>query len=298
MNWFRDLALIIVAVAQPAVAEDIVLEGTDAFTASQKSTCGTLEQGVPRYGIFEGRAWSRVPGEKDKHLFGVLGTNVRHCLVVEDERRGRGYRSVSREIMVYFDPATGEIADEWENPWTGQVIEPIHVANDPVNMRSIRYERNDDGSPAEASRRFRRYGDVVASSAEVPLFYRNPLGGEFQQYVGGMYHAMEIFNSFYAADRMLDSEVVSVGDSYLAWNRVAQWLPWLEMGDRPGVMIFNATGFSTFDKSRVPDKLRRILDDRYPDYWTPPPLDDDRANETSWTVFRKHLESRPTGHTE
>lgn len=292
MFKLRTFLLATLAAASPAQAEDITLTGGDAFTASQKSTCGTLEEGVPRYGIFEGRAWSRVPGEKDRHLFNVLGINVRHCLVVADEVRGRGFRSVSREIMVYFDPETGEVADEWTNPWTGETIRPIHVANDPVNMRSIRYERNKDGTPADAARTFRRYGDVVASSAEIPLFYKNPLGGEFQPYVGGMYHAMEIFNSFYAADRILDNAVRSVGDSHLAWSRVAQWLPWLEMGDRPGVMIFNATGFSTFDRSRIPMKLKALLDERYPEYWTPPPLNDDRPNETSWTVFKKHLETR------
>ena len=292
MLIIRILLVATLAAACVAQAEDITLTGADAFTASQKSTCGTLEQGLTRYGIFEGRAWSRVPGEKDRHLFDVLGINVRHCLVVEDDTRGRGFRSVSREIMVYFDPETGEVADEWENPWTGDTIEPIHVANDPVNMRSMRYERNEDGTPADSSRTFRRYGDIVASSAEIPLFYANPLGGEFQPYVGGMYHAMEIFNSFYAAGRILDNDVESVGDSHLAWSRVAQWLPWLEMGDRPGLMVFNATGFSTFDEARIPDKLRKLLGERYPEYWTPPPLDDDRPNETSWTVFKKHLELR------
>ena len=292
MDTIRFLLVIALFATGVASAEDITLTGGDAFTASQKSTCGTLEEGRTRYGIFEGRAWSRVPGEKDRHLFDVLGINVRQCHVIEDETRGRGFRSVSREIMVYFDPETGEVADNWENPWTGETIQPIHVANDPVNMRSIRYERNEDVTPSDSSRTFRRYGDIVASSAEIPLFYENPLGGDFQAYVGGKYHAMEIFNSFYAADRILDNATVSVGESHLAWSRVAQWLPWLEMGDRPGLMIFNATGFSTFDKSRVPDKLKTLLDERYPEYWTPPPLDDDRPNETSWTVFKKYLEAR------
>ena len=286
-----SLAALLLAAACPATAEEITLTGADAFRATQKSTCGTLEQGVVRYGVFEGRTWSRVPGEKDRHLFDVLGINVRHCLVVDDATRGKGFRSVSREIMVYLDPETGEIADEWENPWTGKTIRPIHVANDPVNMRSIRYERNEDGSAADLSRTYRRYGDVTASSAEIPLFYPNPLGGDYQPYVGGMYHAMEIFNSFYDSGRLLDAGVRSVGKSHLAWSRVAQWLPWLEMGDRPGLMIFNATGFSTFDKSLIPDRLRTILDERYPLYWTPPPLDDERPNETSWTVFKKFLEA-------
>ncbi len=274
-----------------AHAEEVTLTGAAAFEASQKSTCGTLQQGQTRYGVFEGRGYSRVPGEKDRHLFNLLGINVRQCSVVEDETRGRGYRSVSREIMIYMDPHTSEILDRWPNPWTGKEIEVIHVANDPVNMRAYRYEKNEQGE-MDATRTLRVYGNVAASSAEVPLFYNNPLGSEFQDYVGGKYHAMEMFNSFYDSAKIMDAETQSIGDSHLAWSRVAQWLPWLEMGDKPGIMIFNATGFSTFDKARVPPRLVEILNERYPDYWAPPPLDDKRPNETSWTVFRKHLEAR------
>ena len=285
------IVLASLAIAGSAGAETITVSGPDAFEVSQKTTCGTLDEATPRYGVFEGRAYSRVPGEKDRHLFNVLGINVRHCSVVDDTTRGRGFRSVSREIMVYMDPETGEILDRWTNPWTGNEVEVIHVANDPVNMRAVRYERNEDGV-ADSERSLRIYGDVAASSGEVPLFYKNPLGGDFQAYVGGMYHAMEMFNSFYSAGKLLDSGSRSIGDSHLAWSRVAQWLPWLEMGDKPGIMIFNATGFSTFDKAKVPPELVEILDDRYPLYWTPPPLDDTRPNETSWTVFKRHLENR------
>ena len=83
-----------------------------------------------------------------------------------------------------------------------------------------------------------------------------------------------------------------MGQSHLGWTRVAKWLPWLEMGDHAGIMVFNASGFSTFDKDRVPQRLVEILNERYPTYWTPPPLDDARPNETSWTVFKKYIDAR------
>ncbi len=34
------------------------------------------------------------------------------------------------------------------------------------------------------------------------------------------------------------------------------------------------------------------LKERYPLYLTPSSVDDHRPNETSWTVFKKHLESK------
>ena len=35
-----------------------------------------------------------------------------------------------------------------------------------------------------------------------------------------------------------------------------------------------------------------ILRERYPLYQTPPPLDDKRPNETSWTVFKKYIDEK------
>ena len=291
-SFFKSLLMVFVSglFATTAVAEEVTLKGSEAFTARQKMTCGTVEQGVPRYGIFEGRVYSRVPGEKDQHIYNALGINTRHCKVVNDPKKGKGFRSVSREIMVYMDPKTGKVIDTWKNPWTGKTIDVMHVANDPVNMRDFRYEKPERSKRSDL--KIRRYGDVAWSSNEIPLFYDNPLGGEYQNYVGGTYHAMEIFNSQYDAEKLLDPDAKDLGQSGIAWTRVAQWLPWMEMGSKPGLMVFNATGFSTFDEAKIPDNLMKILNERYPSYLTPPPLDDDRANETSWTVFKGKLETQ------
>ena len=266
-------------------AADEIYSGRQAWEIGRKTNCGTLEAGVTRYGVWQGKAYSRVPGEKDRHLFNLIGVNTRQCADVEDAELGDGFRSVSREVMLYLDPETGDLLDEWQNPWTGETVTVVHVANDPVNMRTPSY------ASKARDLSLRRYGDLLVSASEIPLFYDNPLGGDFQQYVGGTYHAMEIFDTFYPADELLDPDR-RLERSYIAWVRVAQWLPWMEMGSKPGSTIFNATGSSTFDRNSIPEPLRAVLQARYPSYFEPPPLDDDRPNETSWTVFRKYVESR------
>ena len=120
-------------------------KGSEALQWSAKLTCGTTESGVTRYGMWEGYLYSRAPGEKDRQLFAVVGINTRQCERHVDPVRGAGFRSISREIMVYLDPATGEIIDTWKNPWTGETVEVIHVANDPVNMRQPTYEKMANG---------------------------------------------------------------------------------------------------------------------------------------------------------
>jgi hypothetical protein len=264
--------------APPALADDDLLgpaatrEGDAAVLWNTKLTCGTTEQGVTRYGMWEGRMFSRIPGEKDRHIFDVVGINTRQCERHKDPARGEGYRSVSREIMVYLDPATGEIIDQWKNPWTGETVEVIHVANDPVNMRAPSFARDATG--------------------KVPLFYENPLAGAYQDYIGGKYHAMEIFNTFYSAADFLAPKGPRISPSRLAWQRVSGLLPWLRMGDRPGVMIFNATGFSTFDRAQISPKLMQILQTRYPEYLTPPPLGDARPNATTWTITKDWIDAK------
>lgn len=263
--------------------------GAEALTWSMKTTCGTTEAGVTRYGMWEGRLYSRVPGEKDRALFKVYGVNVRQCGRLQDAARGAGFRSVSREVMYYLDPTTGQPIDRWRNPWTGETVGVIHVANDPVNMRQPTFERREDGTPHTTS--LRRYDDLLVASNEVPLFYRNPLGGDYQDHVGGTYHAMEIFNTFYRAADLLDAKRTRIGESRLAWQRVSQWLPWMKMGDRPGVMIFNATGYSTFDRTRLPASLVALMQARHPEYLTPPPVDDPRPNATTWTVTKQAIDA-------
>ena len=282
------ISLIAASTATPVRAEETALSGYQALQARQKSICSTLEEGVPRYGMFEGRAYSRITGEEDRLLFGVLGLNVRQCELLQDEERGRGFRSVAREIMLYLDPITNQVIDTWENPWTGKHVAVVHVANDPVNMKVPRFENGAGGEVTEQFR-IRLYNDIAASAAEVPLFYDNPLGGDYQKYVGGSYHAMEIFNRFYDAEALLNPEVVQLDQIHLAWSRIAPWLPWMEMGSRPGLMVLNATGTATLDRSTVPVRLARALEERYPDFLEPPPLGDTRPNETSWTVFRDAL---------
>jgi len=274
--------------ATAAVADTATYSGQQAWEIQRKSTCGTLEDEQVRFGIFEGRAYSRIPGEKDRHIFNVLGVNTRQCGTVEDAERGNGFRSVSREVMLYLDPETNEVLDTWENPFTGEPVEVVHVANDPVNMRAPRFLMGADGEPITST--LRRYGDIAMTSFEVPLYYDNPLGSEYQGYIGGHYHAMEIFNTTYIADEILNAQ--RLGRSYISWSRIAQWLPWMEMGSKPGLMVVNATGFSTWNRDDIPEPLMTVLRERYPQYLAPPPVDDDRPNETSWTVFRKRIETR------
>lgn len=270
----------------------------DALEIAKRFQCGEAD-GEEAVWHFSGNVYARVPGEPDKLLFKGDGYNVRRCVSVEDPVRGKGWRMVSREIWFYLDPKTGEIIDQWANPWTGKTVDVMHIHNDPVNGRPS-YPVNADGSPY-AIPSLRIEGPYVFMPFEIPLFYTNPLAGDYQDYVGNKYHAMEIFDFAGTTADVLDASRPTAYPM-VSWVRMSEWMPWMEMGGRPGLMVFNAMGRKIpggFEE--LPEFIKAEVRENYPSYETAPPGTDTRPNETTWTKFKKltdakrAAEGQPTG---
>lgn len=255
-----------------------------AVAAFRKVQCSTKDGEAVVY-HWAGEVYSRVEGEPDRHLFDLQGMNVRQCVTVTDPVRGMGVRQVSRELMFYTDPRTGQILRKWDNPWTGKSVDIVHVANDPVNMRAPLFPIGADGKPYQFEGRIEN-GRVFMPTV-VPLWYTNPMGGDYQQYVGNQYHSMEIFDFVVDEADLTDASKARANPS-IAWVRVSPWLPWMEMSGRGGVLVFNAVGQTLPNGiAGLPQVVRDEIAASYPAYTAPPPGDDKRPNETSWTYFRK-----------
>ena len=63
------------------------------------------------------------------------------------------------------------------------------------------------------------------------------------------------------------------------------------MNSRAGGLVFNAVGQTVNGVDALPQVLKDEIATNYPVYRTPPPGDDARPNETSWTYFKKAVES-------
>ena len=256
----------------------------DAVRIQQKLWC-SLEDGKPAYLWSQGSVYGRRPGEADRKLINFQIWNARACKGYQDPARGYGYRSVSREIMLYLDPETNALLKTWRNPWTGEVVEVVHTQNDPVNMSGVLYARDKTGMPVTFEGQF--INGRVLFSNEAPLYYDNPLAGDYQDYVGGHYHAMEMLNVFVYEQDLLDANVKTLPRWSRSWKRVSNFLPWMRMGDRPGLLVFTAVGQRVNSIEELNEPIRTALKTKFAKYQSPPPLDDQRPNETSWSYFSK-----------
>ncbi|MCC7200140.1 MAG: DUF1838 family protein [Gammaproteobacteria bacterium] len=258
-----------------------------AMAASRKIQC-SLTDNKPVTFSWRGDMYSRVEGERDRLLFKVEGMNVRQCVTVTDPQKGTGFKLVSREILLYLDPQTGEVVRKWKNPWTGEEVDVLHIANDPVNSTSWPVGR--DGKPLQWTGQSQ--GDHWWNTLTVPLFYSNPLAGDYQKQIGGFYHATEMFNFFGNLSDLTnarsDSAEVRVG-----WVRMSGWLPWMNMSGRSGAVYFHTAGRKLNSWDELPAVLKNEIKASYPEYVGPPPGDDPRPNETSWSYFKKKV--KPAG---
>lgn len=266
----------------PAVAED-------ALEILKRVQCGEAD-GAPAVYHWSGKVYSRIAGEPDKYLFKVEGMNIRTCVAVDDPARGRGWRLVSRELLLYLDPTTGEVLRKWQNPWTDETLDVLHIANDPVNQPA-QFPKSASGTPY-AIPTLRREGRWFFMPFEAPLFYNNPLQGAYQDWVGGKYHAMEIFDFAFDANEMLDTKNATAYPM-VSWVRISDFLPWMKMRGRQGQLVFNAMGNKLKRFDELPAVLKTEIAASYPIYAAPPPVDDKRPNETSWTVFKKWIDAKP-----
>lgn len=262
----------------------------DAFRMNTKVICSTKAgEWTPFY--WWGTVYSRIRGEKDRHLFDVYAMSMRQCQPFTDPVRGVGSRSVNREIMFYTLPGTKEVLREWKNPWTGESVEVMHVNNDPVNSRGVNWSRDEKGNPTAKFTHMVKDGYVYQGGGAALLFYDNPLAGDYQDYVGNKYQAAEFLTAVVPYKVLADPKTSRSDDTVISWGRISDWLPWMKMGGLEGTLIHYTGGLRLNNFEELPAWMKDEIRKNYPAYVAPPPVDDTRPNDTTWTVFKRKVDA-------
>jgi hypothetical protein len=263
----------------------------DAFRMNTKQFC-SLKEGEWAVHYWEGTVYSRIRGEKDRHLFNVAAMSMRQCKPFADPVKGPGSRGVNREIVFYLDPKTNKLLNTWKNPWTDEEVEIVHVHNDPVNSREPGYARNPDGTPRAKFNAMVVDGYAYGGGDAALLFYDNPLAGDYQDFVGNKYQASEFLMSAVPMADLTDAKATRAKDSVFTWGRISRWMPWMKMGGREGLLVHYMGGLRINSFDELPGWMKDEVRANYPAYTRPPPTDDTRPNETSWTVFKDWIDAK------
>lgn len=253
------------------------------FDAQQwVKTRSSLDRSQSNFLAWKGSIYAFVPGEKRNRLFKMLGMSVSRCIPNE---KG-GWDFTSRELTYYLHPETEEILRKWENPWTGELLTVMHVANNPVQgLFKGQF-------PALVE------GDRTTFVFDLFSTYPNPLAEDpkFADYSPNpTYQAAELFKLTVPTEELMNPEVLSVSNLQLCWDRIGPWVPWMKMGDRPGQLIYSAYGTKVNGFTELPQLLRDEIDTRVPLYKNAPQSCLDVEDVTSWLYFKKHFDDYLAG---
>ncbi|WP_106398823.1 DUF1838 family protein [Actinocorallia populi] len=72
----------------------------------------------------------------------------------------------------------------------------------------------------------------------------------------------------------------------VSWMRLSAWLPWMEMAQRPGGLVFHCRGTKLDSYDDLPAGVRAYAEKNHPEY-AHAPREFTSPNDTSWTYFKK-----------
>lgn len=226
---------------------------------------------------FAGDVWAEQPGGKFAPLFGVDGYNVARAV----ESDG-GYDLLTREAGFYLDVRTRRPLERWTNPFTNEEVDVVHIWNDPVNQRfRLQGERGPWRAP------YVELGDDVLFKIDVPLAYPSPLPrAQFpDNSQDDLYVAVEMFG--FATTRSKLDDNSQTAPCTVSWTRLAPWLPFMRMADRPGRLIYHCNGAKLAGGyGELPEWMRALVEEKGPRFARAPETFTE-PNETSWTYFRR-----------
>ncbi len=224
-----------------------------------------------------GDAYGEQPDADTQHLFGFVGFNIARAVKVEG-----GFDLITREAAFYLDPRERTILEEWHNPYTDENVDVLHIYNDPVNQQfRLSMPWGPWHSPYTVMDR------SVVFNLDIPISAPSPLPvAEFPaNSADDTYRAMELFQFFADREELLNTDAPSVHCD-VSWMRRSPWLPWMQMGQRPGGMVFHCRGSKLASFDDLPDGVREYIDAHTPEY-RESPREYVTPNETSWSYFRK-----------
>ncbi len=257
---------------------------TREFSATQFAKTRCTTNGTASYLAWSGYLYSFMPDEPKRKLFKILGMSVGRCI---DQGDGV-WDFTSREVLLYIDPDTGEMLRYWQNPWTGEMLPVMHVANSPIQGT---FRRN---IPAEVD------GDTTTFIFDLFAQYPNPLANEpqFAEHCDRpIYNAVELFKLSVPTADLEDPNTTTVSKLDLSWNRVGPWLPWMKMGQREGHLIYSAHGKKVNDFHALPAILKKEIETRIPLFKDAPAEKIEGAEMTSWEYFKQHFDAYAQGAT-
>lgn len=208
--------------------------------------------GVATFHHERGALYGLRPGESARLLLAFEGCAVRRFAVRSDG----GYDLTVQHWLLFQDPATGMIADEWINPYTLETVAPAHVCDVEPPLRlmplsglwSAKWTVGDELAVCEF--------EVVAPPSADPA----GLPGDVHAWMRVGLHQRTITTSRPA----LDEPGLIAAPAIETWTRTTEWPAFLNMSSWAGQALWRASSRKIDRLDGLDPVLRREIGARWP----------------------------------
>lgn len=221
-----------------------------------------VEPGKEKCGWIRGKIFGVRDNEPVRPLMNVEGFSF-----VRINRQPDGsWRRLLREIVFYRDINTNEILKEWDNPYTGERVRVVPIANDPFNFTISEFvpEPPSYGGLQTVKREPKPFlqdwqwgpeGTMILNTG-IDMMYPNALQPDKwpRESSGFMNRVSEQFIYVVKKEDVENPHMTHIPHTG-SWSRITPWLPWMLMGQAPGHMSY-FTHFST-----IPDGIAGLPKD-------------------------------------
>ena len=233
-------------------------------------------------------------GEPVKPLFGFELFSTHRLLRQADG----SYQRLCRELVFYRDLATGQLLDQWRNPYTGEQVRVVDIANDPFNFVISEFfpdppsygGLNKDKPPKRPLRlNWGLVNDTVTLDTDIHLYYRNALDPTRwpRESAGPMNRVSELFRYFIRREDAENPQLTHMPHNGV-WSRVTPWLPWMLMGQAPGHALYMGRFTSVASPEQAAPAVLARVRERYPLYLTAP----DKWVEPSYSSLENYARTQ------
>jgi hypothetical protein len=265
--------------------------------------------GEPVFGAYHGVQYALIGTNRLVPVFGYAGGGHMQGKILENGNA----RIRAKEVGVFTDLVTGEVLEEWKNPWTGEVVKPFNFFNDRVRgeigtempkfqfgteedeatvMNEADTIKSEDGS-IPFILPWQSFGDQYTLAWDYAHEYTNPVTPEKwpKASTGARINPSEHF-VFYTPKDIMDDRSEPSAPFHSGFFRQGPWWPWMMMGGSgvDGALIGRMHSYKiTGTTADYPTKLLNYIEKHYPDYFVPADDWDDGFPIGTWEAYARDV---------
>lgn len=220
-------------------------------------------------------------GKAPRHVFNFEGVDISRCFY--DKAADRWWL-LSRKITLYRDPVNNALLRFWTNPVTGESLNVLHRT----------YDYQEFQIPKQVSTLDSGTSRVV--SFDYNTYVPNPLADRPEYKAYAPYPFVQSSDAYkYIFPARTEGETIDPRTTVLSYSRSGPFEPWMKMGDRPGRVFLNYSGYRVLTFQDLPQELQDLISGRLPLFREAPACRLDLSIGTSWSRFEGQFKAYIAG---